>query len=84
MTNSTTQPAPAAALPPLDPTERSPNGGPKYAVINAHTAPLRDWVAYVDLSPLYGVPKDPAEYWRIYRMKARGHETIHISRQRTP
>jgi hypothetical protein len=78
MTNSTTQSALPAVLPPTAAAESSPRVGLQYAIINAHTAPGRDWVSVVDLSPLYGVPKDPAEYWRIYRMKARGHETIEL------
>ena len=76
MTTSTTQPASPAILPPTDAAESSPNRGPKYAVINAHTAPGRDWVAIVHLSGKHGVPLDPPEYWRIYRLKGRGHETI--------
>jgi hypothetical protein len=44
----------------------------------APDTPGRDWVGLVDLSPLYGVPKDPPEFWRIYRFKARGHETIEL------
>ena len=78
MTNSTTQPASPALRPPPDPTDSSRNRGLQYAVINAHTARGRDWIAYVDLSPLYGVSKDPPEYWKIYRMKPRGHETIEL------
>jgi len=64
MTNSTIQPASPAALPPTDAAEISPSSGPKYAVINAHTARTRDWLAYVDLSPLLGVPLDPPEFWK--------------------
>ena len=78
MTNSTTQTASPATLPQPAPAANLPNGGLKYAIINAHTAPGRDWVGLVDLSPLYGVPKDPPEFWRIYRFKARGHETIEL------
>lgn len=78
MTNSTTQSASSAALPPTAAAENLPVGGPKYAVINAHTAPGRDWVAYVDLSGQYGVPKDPPEFWKVYRLKPRGHETIEL------
>jgi hypothetical protein len=78
VTNSTTQSASSAALPPTDAAKSSPNGGLKYATINAHTAPGRDWIGLVDLSPLYGVPKDPPEYWKIYRLKPRGHETIEL------
>ncbi len=78
MINSTTQPASPALRPPPDPTDSSRNRGLQYAVINAHTARGRDWIAYVDLSPLYGVSKDPPGFWKVYRMKPRGHETIEL------
>ncbi len=79
MTNSTIQPASPAALPPIVPApESSPTGGPKCVVINAHTAPGRDWVAIIDLSPLCGAPLDPPVFWRIHKSKPRGHETIEL------
>jgi len=78
MPNSTIQPASRATLPPTDPAENSPRVGLKYAVINAHTARGRDWVGVVDLNPLHGVPKDLPEYWKIFRLKPRGHETIDL------
>jgi len=78
MANSTPQPASTAVLPPTDAAEHLPHLGVQYAVISAHTAPGRDWVAVVNLSPLYGVPKYPPEYWRIYRLRGRGHETIEL------
>jgi hypothetical protein len=55
-----------------------PVGELQYATINAHTASGRDWVAYVDLIPRYGVPLDPPECWKIYRLKPRGHEIIEL------
>jgi hypothetical protein len=79
MNNSTSQQKSYDWLQSSDPAE-SPTGIElKYAVINAHTGPGRDWVAIVDLSARYGVPIDPPEFWQIYRLKASGHETILLS-----
>jgi hypothetical protein len=78
MTNSTPQPASTAVLPPTDAAEHLPPLGLQYATINAHTAPGRDWIAIIDLSPRCGVALDPPEFWRIHKLKPRGHETIEL------
>jgi hypothetical protein len=78
MNQITIQPTSSPLLPPTDPAAIPPDLWPKYATINAHTGRGRDWVAVADLSEMYGVPLDPPEYWQIYRLKPRGHETIHL------
>jgi hypothetical protein len=78
MNDSTTQPPSPTLTPPTGPAATSPDLWPKYATINAHTGRGRDWIAFIGLSARYGLPLDPPEYWQIYRLKAAGHETVHL------
>ena len=81
MNELTIQQVSPAVLPPIESAQSLPLGELRYAVINARTGRCLDWVAVVGMSKYYGVPKDPLEFWQVYRLRATGHETILLDAQ---
>jgi hypothetical protein len=76
MNQSTSPPAPSAALPPTDLAASLPHLGLNYAVINTTITKGGDWVAIVGVSQRYRVVACSAEYWQLNFLPAGGPKTI--------